>query len=320
MYLENYKELAKVNTNFRQVLKTGEYAQVVAMSLPVGGDIGEEVHEATDQIFLIADGKGEAVVGGETRPLEKKDLLFVPAGTVHNIKNAGDEDLKLITIYAPPAHADGTVQATKAEAAAAEDKPVENGAPTAAEQQMINIKEAFQKIHRADFVPAWLKDEAGFDAALPIGFGQTISQPTTVRMMLGWLDVQPGDKILDIGSGSGWASALLAYITGPEGKVFAVEKVPQLLEFGRDNCQKAGVTNVQFFQAGQEYGLPKYSPYNRILVSASARKFPEELLDQLKVGGKLVIPVKNDILEITKTSNKDYDIQKHPGFIFVPLI
>lgn len=113
MFADNYKKLAKNNTNFRQVLKTGQYSQVVAMSLPAGGDIGEEVHQTTDQIFITVDGRGEAIVADETRPIEKKELVFVPAGTTHNIKNTGHEDLKLITIYAPPAHPDGEVQATK---------------------------------------------------------------------------------------------------------------------------------------------------------------------------------------------------------------
>ncbi len=116
MFADNYKAMARENANFRQVLHTGKYSQVVAMSLPPGGDIGEETHQTTDQIFLIADGEGEAIVGSETREIEKKDLVFVPAGTLHNIKNTGDENLKLITIYAPPAHPDGTIHATKEEA------------------------------------------------------------------------------------------------------------------------------------------------------------------------------------------------------------
>ncbi len=113
MFADNYKKLAKANINFRQVLQTGRFAQIVAMSLPVGVDIGEEVHPETDQIFVIAAGSGQARVDGETRAIAKKDLIFVPAGAVHNITNTGDEDLKLVTIYAPPAHPEGTVEATK---------------------------------------------------------------------------------------------------------------------------------------------------------------------------------------------------------------
>lgn len=182
------------------------------------------------------------------------------------------------------------------------------------------IDQAFGTVHRVDFVPKWLKYQVGIDSALPIGFGQTISQPTTVRMMLEWLDARPGEKVLDVGSGSGWTSALLSHIIGPKGKVFAVEKIPELVKIGRSNCKKRDLKNIQFFQADENYGLPQYSPYDRILVSASAQKLPVELLDQLKVGGKLVIPVKNDILEIHKTSDDDFDTKTHPGFIFVPLV
>lgn len=113
MFADSFKKLAKSNTNFRRVLQTGKFSQVVAMSIPAGGDIGEEVHESTDQIFIIAEGHGAALVGGESRPIEKKDLIFVPAGTLHNITNSGDEDLKLLTIYAPPAHPDGTIEPVK---------------------------------------------------------------------------------------------------------------------------------------------------------------------------------------------------------------
>ena len=116
MFADSFKKLAKTNTNFRQVLYTGQYSQVVAMSIPAGDDIGEEVHPTNDQIFVIATGSGEAVVGDETRQVGKKDIVFVPAGTLHNVKNIGDEALKLITIYSPPAHPDGTVEATKDDA------------------------------------------------------------------------------------------------------------------------------------------------------------------------------------------------------------
>lgn len=120
MFAGNFEDLAKANTDFRRVLFTGPKAQIVAMCLKPGEDIGEEVHHDTDQIFLIADGNGEAVIGSETRWVEESIMFHVPAGTNHNVRNSGDEDLKLLTIYAPPAHADGTVESTKTEAAAKE--------------------------------------------------------------------------------------------------------------------------------------------------------------------------------------------------------
>lgn len=185
---------------------------------------------------------------------------------------------------------------------------------------MSSIDRAFKQIHRGDFIPEDQKNLAGRDAPLPIGFGQTISQPSTVHLMMEWLDTHAGDKVLDVGSGSGWTSALLSEITGPKGTVFAVERIPELVLLGRSNCSKANLKNVKFFQAGREYGLPRHSPYDRILVSASARSLPHELLDQLKIGGKLVIPIRNDILEISKISNKKFETVTHPGFVFVPLL
>ena len=182
------------------------------------------------------------------------------------------------------------------------------------------IEQVFSKIRRKDFVPEALQSQVEIDVPLPIGFGQTISQPTTVQLMLSWLAAQPRQIVLDIGSGSGWTTALLSQIVGPKGSVFAVEIIPELVESGRDNCDRAGIQNAKFFQAGKEYGLSKYSPYDRILVSASAQELPKELINQLKVGGKLVIPVQNDILEIIKTSEYVYETKTHPGFVFVPLV
>lgn len=182
------------------------------------------------------------------------------------------------------------------------------------------VEKAFWKVDRKDFVPEDLQSQVGIDAPLPIGFGQTISQPSTVRLMLEWLEVQPGDKVLDIGSGSGWTTALLSEIVGPKGSVFAVERIPELVKFGRDNCTRAGIKNAKFYTASKDYGLARHSPYDRILVSASAHKLPKELIGQLREGGKLVIPVQNDILEITKLSEYDFDTVVHPGFVFVPFV
>lgn len=184
---------------------------------------------------------------------------------------------------------------------------------------MDRVEEAFNSVPRENFLPEYAKGRY-IDVPLPIGFGQTNSQPTTVRMMLEWLQVEEGNTVLDVGSGSGWTTALLSNLVGPSGKVCAVELIPELVEFGRDNCQRFGVRNAKFHQAGEAFGLPKCAPYDRILVSASARELPEELLDQLKVGGKMVIPVGRDILEIEKLSEDNTEIATHHGFVFVPLI
>ncbi len=116
MYAEDIKKLTKENTNFRTVLHTGVHCQIVAMSIPVGEDIGVESHDGVDQILYFVDGECEATLNGEVRIVEKHDIVFVPAGVTHNFKNVGDENLKLFTVYAPPEHADGTVHVTKADA------------------------------------------------------------------------------------------------------------------------------------------------------------------------------------------------------------
>lgn len=185
---------------------------------------------------------------------------------------------------------------------------------------MNRIDEVFETVDRANFVPKELRGSAGIDAPLPIGHGQTISQPYTVGLMLQWLNPQFGEKILDVGSGSGWTTALLSHLVGPKGRVYAVERIPELVEFGRENCERIGVKNAKFFTAGEEFGLPEEAPFKRILVSASADGLPKELVDQLKVGGKMVVPVQNDILEIIKKSATDLNIKKHEGFVFVPLL
>lgn len=113
MFTGNYKELALDNTNFRKVLETAPSSQIVAMSLKVNEDIGEEVHKSADQIFLIASGSAEIMVGDEKRNIQNDDIAIVPQGMLHNVTNIGDSELKLITIYAPPTHPKGTVQETK---------------------------------------------------------------------------------------------------------------------------------------------------------------------------------------------------------------
>jgi mannose-6-phosphate isomerase-like protein (cupin superfamily) len=112
--------VAEQSADFRRVLWTGRHSQLVIMTIPPRGEIGEEVHEDTDQILTFVSGTGEAVVAGETRKVAQGDLVAVPAGTVHNFRNTGLNPLVLYTVYGPPAHAEGTVHATKEQAEAAE--------------------------------------------------------------------------------------------------------------------------------------------------------------------------------------------------------
>ena len=112
---------AWANDAFRRVVLTGEHEQVVVMTIPPGGEIGDEVHPTTDQVLAFVDGRAEARLDGEESQVGPNDLVFVRAGTRHNFISIGELPLRLITIYAPPAHAPGTVHQTKAEADAAED-------------------------------------------------------------------------------------------------------------------------------------------------------------------------------------------------------
>jgi mannose-6-phosphate isomerase-like protein (cupin superfamily) len=112
--------VAEQSADFRRVLWTGEHTQVVIMTIPVDGEIGEEVHEDTDQVLTFVSGTGEARVGGETKAVTQGDLVVVPAGTQHNFVNTGPNPLVLYTVYGPPEHADGAVHRTKEEADAAE--------------------------------------------------------------------------------------------------------------------------------------------------------------------------------------------------------
>ncbi|HEY8868676.1 MAG TPA: cupin domain-containing protein [Candidatus Limnocylindrales bacterium] len=112
---------AKRNPYFREVVSTGPHAQVVVMSIPPSGEIGDEVHLGVDQVLVFVEGEGAAVLEGQRSPVSPGRLVHVPAGTRHNFVNEGSVDLKLYTVYAPPQHAPGTIHRTKAEADADEE-------------------------------------------------------------------------------------------------------------------------------------------------------------------------------------------------------
>lgn len=182
---------------------------------------------------------------------------------------------------------------------------------------------AFNEITRADFVPKEFEQEAEVDIPLPIGFGQTISQPTTVAIMFELLDAQAGQRVLDIGSGSGYTSALLGNIVGTNGKVAAIEYLPELHEMTKTNIEKFGLVSAGVVECvlgdGNE-GYASLQPYDRILVSAAPDDIPQALKTQLAVGGKMVIPIHNHLCYIEKRGENDFYREEFPGFSFVPLV
>lgn len=182
---------------------------------------------------------------------------------------------------------------------------------------------AFSKIKRVDFVPEELQSASQVNIALPIGQGQTISQPLTVAFMLEKLEPQLGDKVLDVGSGSGWTTALLAQIVGKKGKVIGIERIKELCDFGMNNISKYHLIEggrAKIICADGSKGYVNEAPYNRILVSASAEEIPKDLKKQLAIGGRLVIPVRGSIWMIEKKSDKIFHEEEFPGFVFVPLV
>ncbi|KPK80673.1 MAG: protein-L-isoaspartate O-methyltransferase [Bacteroides sp. SM23_62_1] len=184
-----------------------------------------------------------------------------------------------------------------------------------------------ERVLRAlDTVPRHLFMDSSFikfsyqDQAFPIGAGQTISQPYTVAFQTELLDVSPNDKVLEIGTGSGYQTAILLELGAI---VYTIERQKELYIKAQDLLTKLGYKPHFFFSDGME-GKPTYGPYDRILVTAAATEVPEKLLQQLKIGGIMVIPVGDrftqSMVKIVKESESNYKRTNHGSFVFVPLI
>ena len=184
---------------------------------------------------------------------------------------------------------------------------------------MDTVRAAFEAFPREGFLRENERRRAAYDGPLPIGDGQTNSQPRTVADMLRLLEVSPGQLVLDVGSGSGWTTALLAHLVGPTGTVLGVELEPSLVEFGSANLAATGQPWASIRAATPGVlGAPDHAPYDRILVSAEPSVLPQELVDQLADGGRLVIPVRGTMNLVRREGEEDR-VTHHGYYRFVPL-
>jgi protein-L-isoaspartate(D-aspartate) O-methyltransferase len=183
-----------------------------------------------------------------------------------------------------------------------------------------DVEQAMRAVPRAGFLPEDVRGLAGEDRPLPIGGGQTSSQPRTVAAMLRLLDVRPGHRVLDVGAGSGWTTALLARLVGPDGSVTGVELSPQLARWGAANLAATGQPWAQLRKAvPDELGAPDDAPFDRILVSAEAASLPQALVEQLAPRGLMVVPVTGVMLRVARADDGEVTVSRHGHYRFVPL-
>jgi len=185
------------------------------------------------------------------------------------------------------------------------------------------IIQAFIDIDRARFTPVEYRDHAYEDVTIPLGPGSTLSQPSVVAFMLELLQPRPNNSVLEVGSGSGYQTALLGKLVHPHGKVFAVEVQPNIAALTRSNLEPCKFPHVSCIEGSGVHGIPEHAPFDRIVVGAAATKFPEDLRAQLGVGGRLVVPVggeTQDVVVMMRLSEQEYDEERYPGFSFVPLV
>ena len=183
------------------------------------------------------------------------------------------------------------------------------------------VLEAMMHVKRHLFVPAGLSDQAYGDYPLPIGEGQTISAPHMVAMMCDYLELKKGENVLEVGTGSGYHAAVIAELIGEKGHVYSIERIPWLEEFSRENLKRAGYEHVTVMLRDGTLGLPEHAPYDKINVTCAAPDVPPPLIDQLKVGGMMVIPIGRHTQELYLVKKRNgVEKKRKCDVIFVPLV
>ena len=184
------------------------------------------------------------------------------------------------------------------------------------------VEKAFLEVKREEFVPENIKNYAYIDSPLEIGNGQTISAPHMVAIMVEGLDIKKGQKILEIGAGSGYHAAIVSRLVGNKGHVYSIERFASLGENAKKNLEKTKIENVTIEIGDGSEGLQKYAPYDRIYVTCAAPDIPQPLIDQLKDGGKLMIPVGRMFcqLELIEKVKDKIHSKNLGGCAFVPLV
>jgi len=182
---------------------------------------------------------------------------------------------------------------------------------------------AFEELKREDFIPDNLKSQAYEDIPLPILRGKTISQPSTIMIMTHALDLKPGDKVFEVGTGSGYQTAIIAKIIGSKGKVISTEVLPELVSFAKENLRRAGIKNVFVYEEDGSKGIKEEAPFDKIIITAACREFPKELLNQLKPEGIIAGPVgdanEQEMVVGKKDKNGKLELEFLGQFLFSPL-
>lgn len=185
------------------------------------------------------------------------------------------------------------------------------------------VIDAMNLIDRKFFIPEEYSESAYLDTPLPIGYGQTISAPHMVGLMCEYLQLNVGDKVLEIGTGSGYNAAVMSLLVGEEGWVYTLERIPELAQSASERIKELGIKNVTVITGDGKNGLIEYAPFNKITVTCYARKIPEKLVEQLNKNGIMIIPIGNEFVQILHKIIKlenGLKIEKLSYVKFVPMV